>query len=168
MALAFLLCSALFLPAQTWKNPAGQAAGWVVGHCAKWDANGVLADSGAPCGGGVPSGAIVMVNSGSCPAGYTEDDTFNTFYALGTSTAAGGVGTTGGSTSYTPAGTNSAPTFTGTAQTFATVAKGTSTSTAMTTPNPYTPAGTVSAPSFTGTPATIQPPFQKVLFCKAP
>lgn len=121
--------------------------------------------------GGMPSGAIVMVNSGSCPSGYTEESSFSGLYALGTTTANGDVGTTGGSSSYTPAGTNSAPTFTGGLDT----ASGTATSPKLVTKNTssgiaeqMTPTGTVSAPSFTGTPATITPPFEKVLFCKAP
>jgi hypothetical protein len=62
--------------------------------------------------GAVPSGSILMVNSGSCPTGYTEDDTFNGNYLLGTQAANSDVGTTGGSNSYTPAGTNGTVTFT--------------------------------------------------------
>lgn len=78
---------------------------------------------------GVPSGSILMVNSGSCPASYTEDDSFSGAYLLGTKTANADVGATGGSSSYTPAGSNG------------TVA--------------FTPTGTNSAPSFTGSPGTV-------------
>lgn len=139
---------------------------------------------------GLPSGAIVMIASGACPAGFSEDDSLAGAYLLGTSTANADVGTTGGSSSYTPAGSVSAPTFTGTpgtvpaetftgtAQTWSTQGKATGQATDVTGPNPYTPAGTnstatftpsgtVSAPAFTGTTATITPPYYKVIFCKA-
>jgi hypothetical protein len=120
--------------------------------------------------GGVPSGVELMISSGSCPSGYTEDDSFSGLYVLGTTNAAGNVGTTGGSTSYTPAGTNSAPNFTGGLDT----ASATTSSPKLVTKSTsgvaeqMTPTGTVSAPAFTGTAATIQPPYEKVIFCKAP
>jgi len=58
---------------------------------------------------------------------------------------------TNGTVSFTPAGTNSTVSFT---------PAGTN-STAS-----FTPAGTNSAPAFTGTPATITPPYYKVIACQ--
>lgn len=215
-------------------------------------AGNVITVTASGTGGGLASGAIVMVNSGSCPTGFTEDDTFNALYLLGTKASNSDAGTTGGSLSYTPAGSNSAATFTGTAGTIpaetisypanvpaftgtsGTVPAETFTGSATTVPalgagtladatsgsthklftssssgvsaatltgstatgtltplgsnstvsftpagtiawpaNPptngtasFTPAGTNSAATFSGTPATIQPSFEKVLFCK--
>jgi hypothetical protein len=60
----------------------------------------------------LPSGMIVLIDSGSCPAGFTEDDALAGNYLLVTKTANADVGTTGGSNSYTPAGTNSTVSFT--------------------------------------------------------
>lgn len=61
--------------------------------------------------GGVPSGVIVFVGSGSCPTGFTEQ-AFAGDYILSTVAANSDVGTTGGSltsgatSAGTPAGTN--------------------------------------------------------------
>ena len=66
-------------------------------------------------GSGVPSGAILMVNTGSCPAGFSEVAGLAGRVPLGTTVAAADVGGTGGSDSVTPAGTVSQPTFTGSA-----------------------------------------------------
>ena len=72
----------------------------------------------------VPSGAIVMIASGSCPGGFTENDSFNASMALGTEATNGDAGTTGGSNTVTPTGSNAVAVF--------------------------TPVGTVAAPVFTG------------------
>lgn len=73
-----------------------------------WTAHGVSGSSG-----GVPSGAIIFVDSGSCPAGYTEESALSGQMLRGTVAANADVGTTGGSNSITPAGSVGAPTFTG-------------------------------------------------------
>ena len=57
-------------------------------------------------GGSLPSGAMVLIESGACPAGTTESTTMNGVTVIGTLTANGNVGTTGGADSLTPAGTN--------------------------------------------------------------
>lgn len=64
---------------------------------------------------GVPAGAILMVNSGSCPAGYTEQSAMNGRMPFGTLNANADVGGTGGNDNIVPAGINSAPTFVGNA-----------------------------------------------------
>ena len=76
---------------------------------------------------GVPAGANFLIDSGTCPTGYTENTALSGKALIGTIAANGDVGTTGGSDTITPAGTtaaisagtpagtNSAPTFTGTA-----------------------------------------------------
>jgi len=68
-------------------------------------------------GSGLPAGAIVLVDAGTCPSGYTEQTGLNGRTVFGTLAANADVGTTGGADSLTPAGTNSAPGFTGTAGT---------------------------------------------------
>lgn len=52
--------------------------------------------------GGLPSGAIVFIDSGTCPTGYTEVAALNGRMARGTVNANGDVGGTGGSDSVTP------------------------------------------------------------------
>lgn len=122
--------------------------------------------------GGLPSGVIVFINSGTCPTGYTEVSSSGNYILL-TTAAGGGVGTTGGSASYTPAGTNGTVNFTpqGTIDSHTVGAKaGTSGgNVALTAPTTHTftgTQGTVTAQTFTGTPATIQPPFLKLIGCK--
>lgn len=67
-------------------------------------------------GGGIPAGAILMVDSGSCPAGFTEHAGLGASrFPMGTVAANADAGGTGGSNTFTPAGTNSAPTFSGSA-----------------------------------------------------
>ena len=141
--------------------------------------NSLAVSSGS---GAVPTGGIILIDSGSCPSGFTEDDTLAGNYLLITKSSNADVGTTGGSNSYTPAGTNgapalamnsytpagtngstsftpsgtvSAPSFTGTAQTFTVQGKATGSATDFTGPNPYTPAGTISQPTFSGTAGTV-------------
>lgn len=60
---------------------------------------------------GLPSGAIILIDSGSCPAGTTEVSAMNGVTALGTLVANGNVGGTGGADTITPAGTNGAQTI---------------------------------------------------------
>jgi hypothetical protein len=66
-------------------------------------------------GEGVPAGASILIDSGTCPSGYEENTALNGKTLIGTLAANKNVGTTGGADTITPAGTNSAPTFTGTA-----------------------------------------------------
>ncbi len=90
-------------------------------------------------GTGVPANAVFMVDSGTCPTGFSEVAALSGKTLLGTLAANADVGTTGGSDTITPAGTVSQPTFSGT------VGQATSSDSAG------TPAGTVSQPTFTGT-----------------
>src|SRR5579859_7061966 len=59
----------------------------------------------------VVSGMIAFIDTGSCPAGWTEETNAGQ-YVLITQVANGDAGTTGGSTSYTPAGSNATVSFT--------------------------------------------------------
>lgn len=70
---------------------------------------------GGSAGGGVPTGAIIFIDAGTCPAGYAEVSALNGKTIIGTVAANKDVGTTGGADAITPAGNNSAPTFTGNA-----------------------------------------------------
>jgi hypothetical protein len=66
------------------------------------------ADEGG-AGGGVPSGAIVLIVSGTCAglgAGWTEEASLAGKFVLGTTNGAGDIGGTGGADSITPAGNN--------------------------------------------------------------
>jgi hypothetical protein len=91
--------------------------------------------------GGVPTGAIIFVASGSCPATYTEVAGLNGRMVRGTLAANGNVGTTGGADSVTP-------TFTGNSVASNAVSAGTPAGTNGT--GTVTPLGTVAAPVFTG------------------
>lgn len=74
-------------------------------------------DAWSQVGGGgssVPSGSILLIDAGTCPAGFAEVASLNGRTLVGTLAANGNVGGTGGSDDITPAGSNSAPTFTGT------------------------------------------------------
>lgn len=75
-------------------------------------------------GGGIAAGSILLIVSGTCPAGFSEEASLDGKTLFGTLAAHGDVGGAGGSDSMTPAGTNS------------TVA--------------FTPQGTVSQPTFSG------------------
>lgn len=88
-------------------------------------------------GEGVPTGASILIDSGTCPTGYTENTALSGKTLIGTTAANKDVGTTGGSDTITPAGTVAAPTFTGSSANTNAVSAG-------------TPAGTNSAPTFTG------------------
>lgn len=88
--------------------------------------------------GGPPAGAIIFIDTGTCPTGYSEVSAFNGKTIIGTLAANGNVGTTGGSDTITPAGTVAAPVFTGSSANTNAVSAG-------------TPAGTNSAPTLTGT-----------------
>lgn len=65
------------------------------------------AEWSGPLSEAVPSGAILLVDSGACPSNYTEQTGLNGRMLLGTLNANANVGTTGGADSITPAGTNS-------------------------------------------------------------
>lgn len=67
---------------------------------------------GGGSGESVPSGSILLIASGSCPTGYSEETSLNGKTLVGTLAANGNVGTTGGSDTITPAGTVSQPTLT--------------------------------------------------------
>jgi hypothetical protein len=139
----------------------------------------------------VPTGAILAIVSGTCPAGYAEVSALNGRTLVGTLAANGNVGTTGGADNITPAGTNSAPTFTGSAlgnhlHAFGTIAvaahtvvatkQGAAAGNVVTTAthtvsgstanaSAGTPAGTVTAPTFTGTSFDNRSSFTFVIFC---
>ncbi len=66
-------------------------------------------------GSSVPAGSILLIVSGSCPSGFSEETTLNGKTLVGTLLANANVGSTGGADSVTPAGTVSQPTFTGSA-----------------------------------------------------
>lgn len=95
---------------------------------------------------GVPAGSILIVDTGTCPASYTEVSALNGKTLVGTLAAGGNVGGTGGSDNITPQGTNGTVSFTpaGTNGTVSFTPSGTNG-----TVN-FTPAGTNSAPGFTG------------------
>jgi len=78
------------------------------------DATNTWINLNTVAGGGssVPAGAIVFVDSGSCPSGYAEVSTAAGRMILATVAANADVGTTGGSDTVTPAGTVGAPTLT--------------------------------------------------------
>lgn len=76
-----------------------------------WGAVGGGTSSG---GDPVPTGAILLMASGVCPATYVEEATLDGRTPIGTLTANGDLGATGGSDTLTPAGTINAQTFTGT------------------------------------------------------
>lgn len=117
--------------------------------------------------GGMPSGMIAFVNTGSCPSGWTEQ-AYTGKYPLMTVAANSDAGGTGGSTAYTPAGTVSTPTMSATGTKFTTSSSGTAALTAMSGTTIASGANTVTLPArtFTGTPATIQPPYVKLIACQ--
>lgn len=69
------------------------------------NASDVLKGDGTvgPGGGGesVPAGAILLIKSGTCPTGYTEESDLDGKTLIGTLAAHGDVGTTGGSDTIT-------------------------------------------------------------------
>lgn len=71
----------------------------------------------AAAGSVVPAGAVVIVMSGTCPAGYVEETDLDGRAPIGTLAANADLGTTGGADALTPAGMNSVPTFAGQAAT---------------------------------------------------
>lgn len=120
----------------------------------------------APSSGSIPSGMIAFIDTGTCPAGFTQDASFNGAYILGTVAANSDVGSSGGSNSYTPAGMVSQPTFTGNTLSGGT-RKGGTTNPGSIIENGASVTGTISQPAFTGTGATITPVYLKVIACKA-
>lgn len=97
---------------------------------------------GSSGGGGVPSGSLILITSGSCASGYAEAMDLNGVTVIGTVAANMDVGTTGGSDTIVASGTNSIPAFTGASDTTSGVSAG-------------TPSGTNSAPAFTGSVGTV-------------
>ena len=71
--------------------------------------------------GGLPAGAVVLIDSGTCPSGYAEDSALSGKTLFGTVAANSDVGTTGGADTITPAGAVAwpagVPAFTGTSST---------------------------------------------------
>lgn len=55
------------------------------------------------CGGGasLPTGAIVLIVSGTCPTGFTQETSLNGKFVLGTVAANADIGTTGGQDTVT-------------------------------------------------------------------
>jgi hypothetical protein len=112
----------------------------------------------------IPSGSILLINSGSCPTGFTEDSSLNGKTLFGTLAANKDVGDTGGSDSITPTVnslTAAAQAFTGSsADTNAVSAgtpsgtNGTGTVTATGTINTPTLSWPAGVPTFSGTPFT--------------
>lgn len=90
----------------------------------------------------LPSGAIIFIESGTCPTAWTEDTALVGRTVVATIAANGNVGNQFGSNSITPA-------FHGTAQTFTLMTNisllGILGNAAFNGPNPYTPAGTIDA-----------------------
>jgi hypothetical protein len=88
------------------------------GHVPSWSSAAGKFNCAAPEGGGggdpVPSGAILIIKSGTCPTGYTEDSDLNGKTLFGTVAANGDVGTAAGADNITPAGSAA---FTGTSST---------------------------------------------------
>lgn len=58
-----------------------------------------------PAGGGLPSGAIILITSGTCPAGTTEAVELAGYTLVGTLATHSDINTTGGNDNITPAGT---------------------------------------------------------------
>lgn len=112
---------------------------------------------------------FLFLADGTCPAGFTEDTTYDGKMIRITRASHANVAGTGGSDSVTPTGSNSAPAFTGSsgtvpAETF-TGSSATSSSTSAGTPagtngtGTVTPSGTVAwpagVPTYTGTVNTL-------------
>ena len=111
---------------------------WSPNDCLKFDAKGQAVSTGGPCASGLPSGIVVMVIAGACPAGFDEVPQLSGRVVLGTLAANADIGTTGGADFVTPGGAVSQPTFTGSSASTSADSAG-------------MPAGTVSQPTFTGT-----------------
>lgn len=94
----------------------------------------------------VPSGAIFMFISGSCPVHMMEVTALDGYTLVGTLAAHSDVGSSGGNATITPTGSVAAPVFTGTSSQ---VTSATSAG---------TPAGSVAAPNFTGTASQVTSP----------
>lgn len=63
-------------------------------------------------GAAAPSGSMLLMLSGACPAGYTENDALAGKMLVAGTTGAGDQGTTGGSNTATPTGSNATVAFT--------------------------------------------------------
>ena len=124
-----------------WSNGCGD------GETPTWNAAAGKWKCQTPGGGsGVPAGAILLIVSGSCPSGFTEETSLDGKTLFGTLAAHADVGGTGGADAITPAGSNSTPTFTGDAVNSSLVSGG-------------TPAGSVAwpvgVPTFAGDASTV-------------
>lgn len=112
-----------------------------------------------PAGGGgttFPSGAIILILSGTCPTGFTEVTALSGKFLLGTVAANSNVGTTGGNATITPSGTNSTVSFTpaGTNSTTSFTPAGTNGTTTTGATSAGTPAGTNGTTTTGGTAIT--------------
>lgn len=83
----------------------------------------------------IPTGSILIIDTGSCPSGFTE--VLNGKFPFGTSSVNADIGTLGGSDSIVPSGNIGTLTFTGNSISTSLVSGG-------------TPTGTISQPTFTG------------------
>lgn len=112
-----ILCTLASAQTLPWANQSHTAANIIglfnSGSCSGYLKSDGTCDTPSGSGGGVPSGMIAFIKTGTCPSGWTEDSADVGLYVLATKAANSDVGNTGGSTSYTPAGTVAAPTFTG-------------------------------------------------------
>ncbi len=127
--------------------------------------------------GGVPSGMIEFIATGSCPTGYTQQS-FAGDYILLTVAANSDVGTTGGSltsgatSAGTPAGTNGTAAVTSVGTKFTTSSSGSFAFTTLAgTASAASPTVTVPAEVFTGSAMgththTISPTFVKLIPCQ--
>ncbi len=97
-----------------------------------------------PGAGSLPTGSILMITSGTCPAGFSEVVALDGVSVRGTLAAHSDVGTTTGSDTATPSGSVSAPSFTGNSVTSSAVSAGTPAGTNGT--GTVTPSGTVAWP----------------------
>lgn len=112
--------------------------------------------------GGVPTGGILFVDTGTCPAGFAEVAGLNGRTLLGTIAANMDVGGTGGSDSITP--TTNSISLTAAAQTISGNTADESSHTHSVTSNvtgTVTPAGTISWPA--GVPTFAGTPFSSVI-----
>jgi len=135
--------------------PYNPHSGCLNGQAPVWSAGNNRWECTTPGGGGLPTGGIMLIDSGSCPGGYAEVPGLDANFIRGTVAANADVGTTGGADSGTPAGTNSTAAFTpaGTNSTAAFTPAGTNSTAA------FTPAGTIAwpagVPTFAGTLSTV-------------
>lgn len=85
----------------------------------------------------IPVGSILLIDTGTCPTGFTEVSSLANKFLVGTLSTNSDIGITGGADNITPNGTISGLTFTGNSISTSLVSGG-------------TPSGTISQPTFTG------------------